>query len=226
MLFHFFRCARQVARGQWLAPKLGFFEEGTTRLFCGIRLIDIFGHVNNARYLELCELARWQMGMQSGMNMRFFRGRCYPVVAASHLNFMAEIKPWTFVNIRSRVLSTDKRFLYMEQVVYSPDARSGGEKIHATVWLKIAILKAPGKPQREVPKPKSADGTGKPATKRSGPVLDINEALYRMGLTDDIEKLPEELVKLNGNIPHHVRLIAEGDESWRQLIRMNKEAKQ
>lgn len=62
---HLARCFRYLVFGSWryyrniqrrilLDPRFG-----VANVYVGFRMMDAFGHVNNSRYLEICEFGRW-----------------------------------------------------------------------------------------------------------------------------------------------------------------------
>lgn len=55
--------------------------------------LDIFGHMNNARYLELFEQARWDLITQRGYDLKKIQETGQgPVILEAHLRFMKELK--------------------------------------------------------------------------------------------------------------------------------------
>ncbi|AZZ36983.1 acyl-CoA thioesterase [Bdellovibrio sp. qaytius] len=55
--------------------------------------LDIFGHMNNARYLEVFEQARWDLITQRGFSLKKIQevGQG-PVILEAHLRFLKELK--------------------------------------------------------------------------------------------------------------------------------------
>lgn len=55
--------------------------------------LDIFGHMNNARYLELFEQARWDLITQQGFGLKKIQETGQgPVILEAHLRFLKELK--------------------------------------------------------------------------------------------------------------------------------------
>lgn len=55
--------------------------------------LDIFGHMNNARYLELFEQARWDIITQRGFGLsKIQQDKQGPVILEAHLRFLKELK--------------------------------------------------------------------------------------------------------------------------------------
>lgn len=126
-------------------------------MYCGLRLIDEFGHVNNAKYLELCELARWRQLSFLGIGTVMARLRVAFVVSDVSVTYQREIRPCSTVWLVTRILlppsstafagppssslsgaapSSDKKRLYIEHEIWSKD----GRKLHATSTLGAALI--------------------------------------------------------------------------------------
>lgn len=55
--------------------------------------LDIFGHMNNARYLELFEQARWDLITERGFGLKKIQETGQgPVILEAHLRFIKELK--------------------------------------------------------------------------------------------------------------------------------------
>ncbi|MBM3270921.1 MAG: acyl-CoA thioesterase [Candidatus Sericytochromatia bacterium] len=84
---------------------------------------DILGHMNNARYLSLMDVARWHFTFASGLWRRFRDTRAFPVMVRCEIDFRRSIKPFERFSLvtrphraggRSVVVS--QRFLVGDQV--------------------------------------------------------------------------------------------------------------
>ena len=54
--------------------------------------LDVFGHVNNANYLELYEEARWDFIEKNGFGLdRIMRDKIGPVILDINITFKAEL---------------------------------------------------------------------------------------------------------------------------------------
>lgn len=62
--------------------------------------LDVFGHMNNARYLELFEQARWQIITQNGFGLEKIKETSQgPVILEVNLKFLKELYARTRVQI-------------------------------------------------------------------------------------------------------------------------------
>ncbi|CAJ1009507.1 putative Thioesterase-like superfamily/Thioesterase superfamily [Leishmania naiffi] len=127
-------------------------------MYCGLRMIDQYGHVNNSKYLELCELARWHQLSFLGIGTMMVQHRVTFVVSDLSITYQREIKPRSTVWVATRIVlppsstalatpsssssppveapPSDKRRLYVEHEIWSKD----GCKLHATSTVSAALI--------------------------------------------------------------------------------------
>ena len=170
-------------------------------------MIDVFGHVNNARFLELFEFARWQQGGEMRMWEKFGKAKIVPFVAACHIHYVNAIPPCTTVQIRTKLVQSNGKWWTMRQTMLS----AKGDKIHASALFRIALIdKAPRK----------AGGQKGQVT------VTGDEAIARMGF-DPVQvskRLEEEWTKEQGDdaLSKATNIITETtelDEEWRKVLR-------
>lgn len=77
--------------------------------------IDYNLHLNNAKYLNILEHARWVLFRENGWFKYLFAKRLNVVVASFEITFIRELNIFTQFEVRSRVLSWDEKYLYVEQ---------------------------------------------------------------------------------------------------------------
>ncbi|KAG5476777.1 hypothetical protein CUR178_03962 [Leishmania enriettii] len=125
-------------------------------VYCGLRMIDAFGHVNNSKYLEICELARWHQLSFLGMGATMARHRVAFVVSDLSIIYQREIGPRSTVLVTSRISflpsstvyagqsssssvappSSESRRVYIEHEIWSQD----GRKLHAAATVAAALI--------------------------------------------------------------------------------------
>ncbi len=80
--------------------------------------LDTFGHVNNARYLELFEQARWDLITEAGFGLDYVRSSgTGPVVLEVTLRFIREVKNRQQLIIRSNIDSYEGKIGRMTQLM-------------------------------------------------------------------------------------------------------------
>jgi len=84
--------------------------------------LDSFGHLNNARYLQLFEQARWDLITERGFGLDVIRRTgTGPVVLGIELRFTRELAARESVVIRSELVSYEGKIAKMRQQMVKPD---------------------------------------------------------------------------------------------------------
>lgn len=80
--------------------------------------LDDYGHVNNARYLNLFEMARWKVLEKNGMDRNMVRKtRKGPVILEVTVRFSREIGEGEEITIETTSRRKDNRIFYFDQVM-------------------------------------------------------------------------------------------------------------
>lgn len=84
--------------------------------------LDSFGHLNNARYLELFEQARWDLITERGHGLDVIRQtQTGPIILEVNVRFLKELGPREPIVIRSELLSYDRKIGKMRQQMVKTD---------------------------------------------------------------------------------------------------------
>jgi acyl-CoA thioester hydrolase len=84
--------------------------------------LDSFGHLNNARYLELFEQARWNLITERGFGMEAIRRTgTGPTVLEIAIRFMRELAPRETIVIRSDLVSYERKVGKLRQQMIKAD---------------------------------------------------------------------------------------------------------
>ena len=199
----------------------------TANIFCGIRMMDAFGHINNAKYLEIMELARWQHGTGTVWFSTFGKGAVFPVVAGTSITFVREIKPWTTVQVSVQPAYADEKNVFIYHEITSAHPKTKKPVIHAAGLMKISLLPNGKKPNKSVEEFHEANGTGeveldeegKPRKKTRSKTVTPAEYFYRCGATLSPKELPEQMQKQNKEFSTYFHQINQGDDAWRKALR-------
>ena len=104
---------------------------------------DFYGHVNNARYLELMEEARWQY-LEVGLGLEYWSGRGLGfVVAGIDIKYKRPASPGMELEISTEMTESEGRTGYIQQVF--TDRQSGKTVVEARVKFAVIDLKT-GRP--------------------------------------------------------------------------------
>jgi acyl-CoA thioesterase FadM len=77
--------------------------------------LDIYGHMNNGRYLTLMDLGRMDWIWRTGLRRAAKKNRWKPLVAASTIRYRKSLTLWKRFTLRTRVLGWDDKWFYIEQ---------------------------------------------------------------------------------------------------------------
>jgi acyl-CoA thioesterase FadM len=77
--------------------------------------LDIFNHMNNAKFLALCDLGRFDWLLRSGIWPEFKKRNWYPVVVAETITFRKSLTPFMLFSIENKFLGWDDEAAFIEQ---------------------------------------------------------------------------------------------------------------
>ena len=183
-------------------------------MYMPFRMADAFGHVNNARYLEMFEFGRWYEMAFTGLDTRAWHAGIYPVVRGVSIQYIKEIKPFQRVVVRTQfpITTEDGRVGIVAQQIESLD----GKTVFATGVVRASFLNMPFK------KPSDAVGVALKKT-HSGPVP-ASEVLDRFFAFKEEREAAQKYLKGKPNSdtdmfhPELVVPLNKADEAWRQSV--------
>ena len=127
----------------WLATR---FEEAIgTRVACEqwFRVLptdlDLFGHMNNGRYLQIMDVARFRWMLRTGVVSNLRRHNWRVVLGGTVTRHRAALRLFARYRVRTRLISVDERWFIFEHAFY--DAR---ERLVASSLCRAAVLDADG----------------------------------------------------------------------------------
>ena len=77
---------------------------------------DVYRHMNNGRYLSMMDAARLDLIIRLNLLPSLFRRRTYPVVGSAMIRYVRSIDAFRRYSIRTRVLSWDEKWFFIEQL--------------------------------------------------------------------------------------------------------------
>jgi YbgC/YbaW family acyl-CoA thioester hydrolase len=81
--------------------------------------LDIYQHVNNARYLNKYEIARWHFCIQTGLTKFLLEQRIQFIVVGAELSYIKELKWREKFQIHTQLVGADDKYVYFEQTMHS-----------------------------------------------------------------------------------------------------------
>jgi acyl-CoA thioesterase FadM len=120
-MYPFVRMWAEVARVRRLPP-IGLWDWHVSHHRCLPWDLDMWAELNNGRTLTLYDLGRIPMGWRTGMFEVMKAQRWGIAVAGASVRYRKRIRLFERVEMRTRCIGWDRRFLYMEQSLWK-----GGE---------------------------------------------------------------------------------------------------
>ena len=118
-------------------PRIDSSGPSRTAFHCLLTDIDVYGHMNNARYLAILDLARLDLLLQSRTLSIFLKRGWYAVVAAETIRFRSSLKLLQRFEVETTSLGRDERTFFVQQRV----VRKGKLIAEATIRLSVQSWK-------------------------------------------------------------------------------------
>jgi len=126
------RMAKEAALARRLPP-LGLLETHVSHHVCWPWDLDVWWELNNGRTLTLYDLGRIPLTIRLGVPPVLRQRGWGMTVAGSTVRYRRRVRAFQRVEMRSRLLGWDARFLYVEQAMWR-----GGEALNH-VLLRQAV---------------------------------------------------------------------------------------
>lgn len=115
---------------------------------------DRFGHINNARYLEILEEARWELLETRGLGPAFFRRQgVFPVVVRLEIAYRRPASAGDILEVTAEVAELGRRRIVIAQ--QARDEASGKVCVTATVTV-VFLDETSGRPAPLTPEVRAA----------------------------------------------------------------------
>jgi acyl-CoA thioesterase FadM len=98
-----------------LKPRITPLDESTVRLRVWPNDLDFNVHLNNGRYLSLMDLGRLDLLERTGLFRVALKRGWAPMIGAATIRFRRSLAPFERFTLRSRLISWDEKWLYIEQ---------------------------------------------------------------------------------------------------------------
>src|SRR4051812_18873135 len=92
------------------APKLSVLEASRLHLFVCPNDLDVYGHLNNGRYLALMDLGRIDLIWRSRLGDLVYKRKWYPLVAGVSIRYRRPLKLFQGFTLVTRVASWDAKW--------------------------------------------------------------------------------------------------------------------
>jgi thioesterase III len=93
-------------------------------------LLDEYGHVNNARYLDLYEEARWDILNKSGYGQEMVKkSKKGPVILEVNVRFKSELLPGQKIRIETTSRRRNETIFYFDQVMINDEGKEASRAV-------------------------------------------------------------------------------------------------
>jgi acyl-CoA thioesterase FadM len=137
-MYPFLRLARQSLRAR-RAPRLGLFETHVSDHLCLPWDLDPWFELNNGRTLTIYDLGRIPLATRTGLFDVLRREKWGLTIAGSVVRYRRRVRLFERIEMHSRVLGWDARFLYIDQSMW----KSNGDCASHAVY-RAALTDAQG----------------------------------------------------------------------------------
>jgi len=137
-MYPFVRLAKEMFKFR-NASNLGAFDTHVSHHICWPWDIDLWVELNNGRTLTLYDLGRLPLAKRVGLMKVVQDNKWGLTVAGVSVRYRRRVRPFSKIEIRSRAIALDDRFMYLEQSMWT---KSGECANH--ILLRMAVTDASG----------------------------------------------------------------------------------
>jgi acyl-CoA thioesterase FadM len=103
--------------------------------------LDINLHMNNGRYLTICDLTRVDLFIRSGLAKIMFRRGWMPLIVEQTMNYKKPLKLFERFEVSTAVTHWDERYFYMTHTFSSGDRVAAHGTSKAVLRSREGVLK-------------------------------------------------------------------------------------
>ncbi len=104
--------------GTFWRPRLEVLERSVISLAAFPNDLDVYGHMNNGRYLTLMDLGRIDLILRTGLGKVAKEHRWFPLVGTVNIRYRKSLKVFQGFEIHTRILGWDEKWFYIEQTFW------------------------------------------------------------------------------------------------------------
>ncbi len=133
----------------WIAsffkPRLGLLEESRLAGLVLPNDLDLYGHMNNGRYLSFIDLGRFDLIVRTGLKTPAKQHGWKPIVAATWIKYRKPLWLFQTFELRTRIVGWTEHWFLIEQQIF----RHG--RLYTQAMIKGVFIGPRGRvPTREV----------------------------------------------------------------------------
>ncbi len=98
----------------FLRPKIGYREVLTSTHRVWLTDIDLFGHMNNGRYLQVMDVSRSAWMLRTGVAQAMWRNRWSAVIGGAVVRYRRTLNLLQSYRLETRLLSWDEKWWFLQ----------------------------------------------------------------------------------------------------------------
>lgn len=104
--------------------------------------LDSLGHVNNSKYMEFFEQARWEMITQAGFGLSEVQKSAQgPIVLEANIKFRKELHNREKIRIENRAIEVKSKILVLEQTLFNEAGAVSAVALITMAYLDLRLRK-------------------------------------------------------------------------------------
>jgi acyl-CoA thioesterase FadM len=135
----------KMAAGAPFREKLSWRDESVLSFRVWPNDLDINLHMNNARYLGVMDIGRFDLAIRCGLARLVWRRKLKPVVASAMVRFRRSLAPFERFTLRSRIVGWDEKWIFIEHNI-----ERGGEMYCQAIVKALFLTRSGAVPTREL----------------------------------------------------------------------------
>jgi acyl-CoA thioesterase FadM len=125
--------------GSFFRKKLKTLEVSVLNFHVLPNDLDVYGHMNNGRYLTIMDLGRIDLLLRSEIGQYALKRKWNPIIASSMMRYRRSLKVFQSYQLKTRIVAWDDKWFYIEQIF------KRNEQEIATGFVKGLFVSAKGK---------------------------------------------------------------------------------
>ncbi len=148
-MYPFVRMAKELWKFR-KAPPLGLNDSHVSTHVCWPWDLDFWRELNNGRTLTLYDLGRIPLARRLGLIAALRRRRWGMAVAGVSVRYRKRVRAFERVEMRSRAIGWDRRFLYVEQSLWNHRGECAGHALYRMAVTGAAGIVPPAEVASEI----------------------------------------------------------------------------
>ncbi len=96
-------------------PRIRVMDESKLNFLVLPNDLDVYGHVNNSRYLAFMDLGRMDLILRSDLGQIISQNGWNPVIGSVSISFRRSLKLFEKFTLRTRIIWWDEKWFYIDQ---------------------------------------------------------------------------------------------------------------